>query len=113
MTNSISYFIMAQPQGAEGEGGGNGFFIMLGLMFVVMYFFMIRPQAKRAKKQQQFREELKKGDKIITSGGIHGKIAEVRDTALVIDTEGGGKLKIEKSAVSMQPADPKDAKDKK
>jgi len=102
MTHSLTYFLMAQPQGAEGAGGGNGFFIMLGLMFIVMYFFMIRPQAKRAKKQQQFREELKKGDRIITTGGIHGKISEVRDTAFVIDTEGGGKLKIEKSSVSME-----------
>lgn len=102
MTHSLTYFLMAQPQGADGGGGGNGFFIMLGLMFIVMYFFMIRPQAKRAKKQQQFREELKKGDRIITTGGIHGKISEVRDTAFVIDTEGGGKLKIEKSSVSME-----------
>jgi len=82
-------------------GGGNEFFIMLALMFVVMYFFMIRPQVKKNKKQQKFREELGKGDRIITSGGIHGKISEVKDTTFVIDTEGGGKLRIEKSGISM------------
>ena len=86
---------------AEGEGG-NSFFIMLALMFVVMYFFMIRPQVKKNKQQQTFREELSKGDKIVTNGGIHGKISEIRDTTFVIDTEGGGKLKIEKSAISME-----------
>lgn len=107
MTNSITCFLMA-PQGAEGGGGGNGFFIMLGLMFVVMYFFMIRPQAKKAKKQQKFREELGKGDRIVTTGGIHGKISEVRDTAFIIDTEAGGKLKIEKSSVSMEASGSKD-----
>lgn len=92
---------MMGPQDGQ-SGGGSGFFIMIGLMFVVMYFFMIRPQNKRAKQQQQFREEIKKGDRVVTSGGIHGKISEVRDTTFVIDTEGGGKLKIEKSSVSME-----------
>ena len=82
-------------------GGGNEFFIMLALMFVVMYFFMIRPQVKKNKKQQKFREELGKGDRVITSGGIHGKISEVRDTTFIIDTEGGGKLRIEKTGISM------------
>jgi preprotein translocase subunit YajC len=70
-------------------------------MFVVMYFFMIRPQMKKNKQQQAFREEVKKGDKIVTNGGIHGKISEVRDQVFIIDTEGGGKLKIDKSSVSM------------
>lgn len=84
------------------EGGGNGMLIMLGAMFVVMYFFMIRPQMKKNKEQQAFRDQVSKGDKIVTTGGIHGKIAEIRDTAFIIDTEGGGKLKIEKSSVSME-----------
>lgn len=91
------FFLQAAP-----AGGGNGMLIMLGAMFVIMYFFMIRPQMKKNKQQQAFREEIKKGDKIVTSGGIHGKISEVRDTAFIIDTEGGGKLKIEKSSVSME-----------
>ena len=84
------------------EGGGNEMLIMLGAMFVVMYFFMIRPQMKKNKEQQAFRDQVNKGDKIVTTGGIHGKISEVRDTAFIIDTEGGGKLKIEKSSVSME-----------
>jgi preprotein translocase subunit YajC len=73
---------------------------MIVLMFVVMYFFMILPQVKKGKAQKKFWSELKKGDNVITTGGIHGKIIDLKDTYVVIETEGGGKLKIEKSAIS-------------
>ncbi len=79
-----------------------GTFIMLGLIMVVFYFFMIRPQMKKTKDQRKFKEEINKGDKIITIGGIHGKISEIRDQAFIIDVENGGKLKIDKTAVSME-----------
>lgn len=81
-----------------GEGGTT--LIMFGLMFVVFYLFMIRPQMKKTKEEKEFRSGLKKGDRIVTIGGIHGKIAEVKEATLIIDTGDGGKLKIEKSAVS-------------
>jgi preprotein translocase subunit YajC len=81
-----------------GEGGTT--LIMFGLMFVVFYLFMIRPQMKKTKEEKEFRSGLKKGDRIVTIGGIHGKIAEVKESTLIIDTGDGGKLKIEKSAVS-------------
>lgn len=77
-------------------------FLLLILIAVVFYFFMIRPQTKKAKDTKKFREALNKGDKIVTIGGIHGKILEVKDTALIIETEGQGRLKVEKSAVSME-----------
>ena len=73
---------------------------MFVLMFVVFYLFMIRPQMKKTKEEKKFRDELKKGDRIVTIGGIHAKVAEVKDTTLIIDTGEGQKLKIEKSAVS-------------
>ena len=76
-------------------------FLPFILMFVVIYFFMIRPQQKRAKQEKQFESELKVGDKIITKSGIHGKIAELADTTIVIDTM-AGKLKMERSAISME-----------
>ncbi|HIN39933.1 MAG TPA: preprotein translocase subunit YajC [Flavobacteriales bacterium] len=79
-----------------------GTFIMLGLIMLVFYFFMIRPQMKKTKDQRKFKEEINKGDKIITIGGIHGKISEIRDQAFIIDVENGGKLKIDKSSVSME-----------
>ena len=96
--NLINIFLMSAPQGG---GSSLGQFIPLLLIVVVFYFFMIRPQMKKAKDQKKFREAIKKGDKIVTIGGIHGKIAEVNDTTFIIEVEGGNKLKIEKNAVSM------------
>ncbi len=85
---------------AQGAGDSNTFIIMMVLMIGVFYFFMIRPQMIKSKEQKAFRESLKKGDKIVTIGGIHGKILEVKDTTMIIETEGQGRLKIEKSAAN-------------
>lgn len=74
-------------------------FLPLVLIMVVFYFFFIRPQMKKAKEQRKFREALKKGDKVITIGGIHGKISEVKDTTILLEIEGGNKLMVEKSAI--------------
>ena len=71
------------------------------LMFVVIYFFMIRPQQKKAKQEKEFEADLKVGDKIITKSGMHGKIAELAETTVVIETM-AGKLKMERSAISME-----------
>ncbi|WP_291101328.1 MULTISPECIES: preprotein translocase subunit YajC [unclassified Flavobacterium] len=71
------------------------------LMFVVIYFFMIRPQQKRAKNEKEFESTLKVGDKIITKSGLHGKVSELSDTTVVIETM-AGKLKMERSAISME-----------
>jgi preprotein translocase subunit YajC len=81
--------------------GQIGQFIPLILIIVVFYFFMIRPQLKKAKEQKKFRENIKVGDKVVTIGGIHAKISEIQDTTFIITVEGGVKLKIEKNAVSM------------
>jgi preprotein translocase subunit YajC len=78
-----------------------GQFIPLVLIIVVFYFFMIRPQLKKTKEQKKFRENIKVGDKIVTIGGIHGKISDIQDTTFMITVEGGVKLKLEKNAVSM------------
>lgn len=71
------------------------------LMFVVIYFFMIRPQQKRAKNEKEFEKALKVGDKIITKSGLHGKVAELAEGTVVIETM-AGKLKMERSAISME-----------
>ncbi len=76
-------------------------FLPFILMFVVVYFFMILPQQKRAKKEKEFEGGIKVGDKIITKSGIHGRIAELGDTSIVIETM-SGKLKMERSAISME-----------
>lgn len=90
----------------QAAAGGSGLSGILGMwpilaMVVVFYFFMIRPQMKKQKDAKKFMAEIKKGDKIVTIGGIHGKIAEINDTTFVIEVEGGNRLKISKSAVSM------------
>lgn len=80
---------------------GTASLIMFGLIFVVMYFFMIRPQIKKQKAENQYRASLKMGDKIVTIGGIQGKIIEIGKSSVVIEVYGGSKLKVLKSAVSM------------
>ena len=82
-------------------GTGTSSLIMFGMIFAVMYFFMIRPQIKKQKQEREYRSTLKKGDSVITIGGIYGKITEVKEDALVIEVHGGTKLKVSKTAVSM------------
>tara|TARA_R110002050_G_scaffold74772_5_gene160197 strand:+ start:12922 stop:13209 length:288 start_codon:yes stop_codon:yes gene_type:complete len=84
-------------------GEGIGQFLPFILMFVVVYFFMIAPQMKRAKKEKKFAAELKRGDKVITKSGLHGKIAELndKDNSCIIETM-AGKLKFDRTAISME-----------
>jgi preprotein translocase subunit YajC len=84
-------------------GEGISSFLPFILMFVVVYFFMIAPQMKRAKKEKAFAAELKRGDRVITKSGLHGKIAELnnKDSSCVIETL-AGKLKFDRSAISME-----------
>jgi preprotein translocase subunit YajC len=96
----LSIFLMMDPQG---KGGSSGTLIMMGLMILVFWMFMIRPQAKKAKKQKEFINNLQKGDKIVTIAGIHGKVNKVNDDAtLELETSPGSYIKIERSAISME-----------
>jgi preprotein translocase subunit YajC len=81
------------------EGGGAGMLIMMVGMFGIMYFFMIRPQMKRMKEAKKFQESIQVGDKIVTTGGIHGKVVEVGETDVVISID-QGRMRIEKAALS-------------
>jgi preprotein translocase subunit YajC len=84
-------------------GGGSFQFIFLGLMIVVFWLFFIRPQAKKAKQQKTFIENLQKGDKIVTIAGIHGVVNKVNeDGTLSLEINPGSYIKIEKSAISME-----------
>jgi preprotein translocase subunit YajC len=76
-------------------------FLPMILIVVVFYFFMIRPQMKKAKDLKKFVAELKKGDKVITTAGIHGKIVDLNETTILVETEGGGKIRFDKTAVSL------------
>lgn len=82
------------------SGGGPMQIIMLVGIFVVFYFFMIRPQQKKQKEAKKFREALKKGDSVVTLGGLHGKVTSVDDAIVTLDVDRGTKLTFDKSAIA-------------
>jgi preprotein translocase subunit YajC len=86
--------------GAEG-GGGGGWLSMLPLLLIIVVFwlFFIRPQSKRAKEEQKFRDSLQKGDKVVTIGGFHGKVVEVKETTVVISIAPNTEVEVEKTAL--------------
>lgn len=85
-----------------GQGGGMSSFVMLGAMALIFYVFFIRPQQKKQKEQKKYSEEVKKGDPVVTVGGIHGKIVSVDDTTVTIEVDKGARMKVEKSSISME-----------
>ena len=91
-------------------GSGIASFIPMILIVVVFYFFMIRPQMNKAKEQKKFVEALKKGDKVVTTAGIHGKIVDLNEATIVLEVEGGTKIRFEKSSVSLDASKPAAAK---
>jgi preprotein translocase subunit YajC len=100
MTNIFSVLLMASP---GGQPNSSFSLIMMGAIILVFWLFMIRPQAKKAKDQKKFIENLQKGDKIVTIAGIHGTINKVNeDGTLQLETNPGSYMKIEKSAISME-----------
>ncbi|WP_229130414.1 preprotein translocase subunit YajC [Ancylomarina sp. 16SWW S1-10-2] len=102
MLNLLNIVLMTQPQEGQSPYGS---LLMLGAIVVVFYFFMIRPQMKRQKDLKKFREELKKGDKIVTTGGIYGKIIEMQETTVIMEVEGKSRLKIDKVAIIKDMSD--------
>ncbi|PZX10921.1 preprotein translocase subunit YajC [Breznakibacter xylanolyticus] len=100
----MNLFVLLDAQAAS-QGSMLQTFLPFVLIIVVFYFFMIRPQMKRQKELRKFREALKKGDKIITTGGIYGVVSEVKDDAIVIEIADNVKVKVDKSAVVMDMAD--------
>ena len=89
----------AQPQGEPTFFQQYSFLILMILIFVVMYFFMIRPQQKKQQEVVKWRESLKKGDKIVTVGGIYGTVAEVKDTFLIVEIDANVRIRVDKSSV--------------
>ena len=88
------------------QGGGLSMWIMLALIFVVMWFFMIRPQRKQQKELQNFRDSLKKGDKVVTVGGIFGTVAEIKENTVLIEVDNNVKLRVSKNALVKDFAEP-------
>lgn len=105
MTSSAYILLMGQPAGAQaGQANPLVTFLPLILVFVVFYFFMIRPQMKKQKEMNEYRNSLKRGDKVVTTGGIYGRINEVKDTYVMMDAGGDVKLKVDKNAVVKDPS---------
>src|ERR1700737_5652183 len=95
------FLAQAQPAAPGGAGGGlGGFFIPMILIFVMMYFVMIRPQKKRQQEQQRLISALKTGDRVVTNAGIHGLIANVKDSTVIVKVADNVKIETEKSAVT-------------
>jgi preprotein translocase subunit YajC len=94
------FLAQAQPATPASPAGGIGFFIPMILIFVMMYFVMIRPQKKRAQEQQRLVNALKTGDRVVTNGGIHGLIANVKDSTVIVKVADNVKIEVEKSAVT-------------
>ena len=98
--NILFFPLQAQAAPAAGAGAGaGGFWIMILLLFGVMYFFMIRPQRKQQKELEAFRSSLKKGDKVVTTGGIFGIVDEVTDRTVLIKVDGDVKLRMDKNSI--------------
>ncbi len=100
----LDYILLfAPPQNPDGGSGSSSLlsFLPLVLIILVFYLFFIRPQMKKSKEQKRFREGLKKGDKVITIGGLHGKIAEIDETTVTLEVGNQMRLTFEKSAVAM------------
>ncbi len=91
--------VILQAAGQPAAGGGAGFWIMILLLFGVMWLFMIRPQRKQQKELEKFRNELKKGDKVVTAGGIYGTVAEIQDRTVLIKVDGEVKLRVDKNSI--------------
>lgn len=97
----LNLVVSLMAGGQEGGGGMNQILLLVPIM-LVFYFFMIRPQMRKSKQQKKFREEIGKGDKIVTIGGVHGKIIEVEDTTFIVEMYDKAHIRLEKSAVSME-----------
>jgi len=82
-----------------------GMLIPFLLIIVVFYFFMIRPQSKRQKELKNFRESLRKGDKVITTGGIYGRIVEMEERTALLEIDNNVKIKVDKAAILKDPSD--------
>lgn len=95
--STIMSILLQDAAAAQGQGWGNIIFIVA--LVAIFYFFMIRPQSKRQKEIKKFRDSLKQGDKVITAGGIHGKIKNVKENTVTLEVADGMNITVEKSSI--------------
>jgi preprotein translocase subunit YajC len=96
----LLFLAQAQPGAPPGPGGGLGFFVPFIFIFIIMYFVLFRPQKKRQQEQQRLMASLKTGDRVVTNAGIHGLIANVKDTTVMVKVADNVKIEMDKSAVT-------------
>ena len=111
----LNFILLQDAAAAAGQQQGNSwtFWIMMLLIFVVFYFFMIRPQTKKQKELQKQREAMKKGDKVVTAGGIYGEIKEVQENTFIITIAKDVTIKVSKDSVFADATDAQQAAEKK
>lgn len=97
--------VLLQAAQGTSQGGMWSSLIMILLIFVVMYFFMIRPNVKKQKEIKKFQDSLKAGDKVVTAGGIYGKIKDVKETEVILEVSEGVKITVDKNSVFATSAD--------
>lgn len=97
--NTIMTIMLQAAASGEQPGGQWGNIILIVALVAIFYFFMIRPQSKRQKEIRKFRESLKVGDKVISAGGIHGKIKEVKDDTVLLEIAENVRVKVEKASI--------------
>ena len=102
----MNFITILQAAPAAQQGSGMSMWIMLALIFVVMWFFMIRPQRKQQKELQNFRDGLKKGDKVVTIGGIYGTVCEVKEGTILMEVDNNVKIRVSKQALVKDFTDP-------
>jgi len=103
---TLIYLLQAAPAAGQAQGGSQwSFWIMIIALFAIMWFFMIRPQRKQQKELEKFRSELKKGDKVITAGGIYGTVAEIEERTILLKVDGEVKLRVDKSSIVRDSSD--------
>ena len=98
----VEFVMLMAPQGAEGGGGGLMGFLPFLVIIVIMYFLMIRPQMKKQKERQKMIEALKKGDKVVTTGGIYGKIVGFTDNdkTIILQVDDKVKLNVDRGSIN-------------
>jgi preprotein translocase subunit YajC len=102
--NLLNVLLMAGGQGNQNSGMSS--IIMLVAIIAIFYFFMIRPQTKKQKQEKQFREQLQKGQDVLTIGGIHGKVKELKESTILVEIAHDVVIEVEKSAIAMEASQP-------
>ena len=101
--NTLSMFLLDGAAPHAQQGNPYSGLIMIAAIFVIFWLFFIRPQNKKQKEEQKFREALQKGDDVVTAGGIHGKIADVKETTVLLTIDNNVKIEVEKSMIMATP----------